>query len=95
MGGVGNIKMESQHGIYQVRLPLVNGKDAVMAGVCIDKITNTFPTYPIKGEIEDDIMNAFTKNGGIQQNLPKLPECVGGDVDFMIGPNILVTTLNK
>ena len=30
-------------------------------------------------------MNAFTKNGGIQQNLPKLPECVGGDVDFMIG----------
>ena len=85
LGGVGNIKMESQHGIYQVRLPLVNGKDAVMAGVCIDKITNTFPTYPIKGEIEDDIMNAFTKNGGIQQNLPKLPECVGGDVDFMIG----------
>ena len=85
LGGVGSIKMESQYGIYQVRLPLVNGKDAVMAGVCLDKITNTFPSYPLKGEIENDIKNAYAKNGGIQQNLPKLPECIGGDVDFMIG----------
>ena len=85
LGGVGNIKMESKHGIYQVRLPLVNGKDAVLAGVCLDQITNQFPSYPIKGEIEDDIKVAYTQNGGILQDLPRLPDCIGGDVDFMIG----------
>ena len=26
LGGVGNIKMESQHGIYKIRLPLVKEK---------------------------------------------------------------------
>ena len=85
LGGVGNIKMESQHGIYKIRLPLVNGKNAVLAGVCLDQITNTFPSYPIKGEIEDDIKKAYAVSGGTQQNLPKLPEFIGGDVDFMIG----------
>ena len=85
LGGVGNIKMESKHGIYQVRLPLVNGKDAVLAGVCLDQITNQFPSYPIKGEIEHDIKVAYTQNGGILQDLPRLPDCIGGDVDFMIG----------
>ena len=85
LGGVGNVKMESKHGIYQVRLPLVNGKDAVLAGVCLDKITNQFPSYPIKGSIENDIKTGYVHNGGDICNLPELPECIGGDVDFMIG----------
>ena len=83
--GVGNIKMESKHGIYQVRLPLVNGKDAVLAGVCLDKITNQFPSYPVKGQIENDIKAAYTQSGGVLKDLPRLPDCIGGNVDFMIG----------
>ena len=85
LGGVGNLKMESKHGIYQVRLPLVNGKDAVLAGVCLDQITNQFPSYPIQGKIEDDIRNGYTEIGGNLDDLPNLPVCIGGEVDFMIG----------
>ena len=85
LGGVGNVKMESPHGIYQVRLPLVNGKDAVLAGVCLDQITNEFPSYPIQGQIEDDIKSGYIQNGGNVNDLPSLPACIGGEVDFMIG----------
>ena len=59
IGGVGNLEMESQHGVYRIRLPLLNGRDAVLAGVCLDRITNTFPLYPIQGKVKEDIYNAF------------------------------------
>jgi len=85
LGGVGNLKTESKHGVYQIRLPLNNGRDAVLAGVCLEQITNTFPVYPINGEIQKDILHGFVKNGGNEQNLPKLPDSIGGDVDFLIG----------
>ena len=38
LGGVGECKMESPHGIYQVKLPLYNGKNAVLSGICLDKM---------------------------------------------------------
>ena len=40
--GVGNQKSESTHGIYSVRLPLFDGRDAVMSGICLD-IPQNFP----------------------------------------------------
>ena len=85
LGGVGNLKTESKHGVYQIRLPLNNGRDAVLAGVCLDKITNTFPVYPIKGKIHEDLLNAFKMSGRNETELPKLPDSIGGDVDFLIG----------
>ena len=85
LGGVGNLKAQSIHGIYQVRLPLANGKDAVLAGVCLDKITNTFPEYPLNGRISDDLLDAYKASGKDVNELPKLPNSVGGDVDIMIG----------
>ena len=60
LGGVGNIKMELKRGIYRVRLPLVNGKDADLAGVCLDQITIQFPSNSVQGKIEDDIKNRIT-----------------------------------
>ena len=89
LGGVGNLKTESQHGIYQVRLPLVNGNNAVLTGVCLDQITNTFPIYPIDGEIYSDIIAAYSESGKDESELPKLPSTIGGDVDFMIGTKYL------
>ena len=89
LGGVGNMKVESKHGIYQIRLPLTNGKSAVLAGVCLDTITNTFPIYPIKGQLQDDIFKAYEENGGNIDSLPKLPDSIGGDVDIMIGSKYL------
>ena len=49
LGGIGNLQTSSDHGIYQVRLPLHNGKNAVLSGLCIEHITTTFPIYPVHG----------------------------------------------
>ena len=89
LGGVGNLKTESIHGIYQIRLPLANGKDAVLAGVCLEKITNTFPEYPLNGKISKDLFDAYKASGKDVSQLPELPSSIGGDVDFMIGTKYL------
>ena len=89
LGGVGNLKTESKQGVYQIRLPLTNGKDAVLAGVSLDKITNTFPQYPLNGQIKADITRAFEASGEAIDQLPKLPDTIGGDIDFMIGTKYL------
>ena len=85
LGGVGDTKTLSQHGEYQVRLPLHNGKDAVFSGVCLDRITLTFPQYPLQGKIKDDIHRECNAVKFPIGNLPGFPESVGGDTHFMIG----------
>ena len=85
INGVGNAQSISRHGEFQVKLPLFNGKDATLQGLCLDAITHKFPVYPLQGEIESDINQAFnqTKRSG---KLPRLPYSVGGsEIDFMIG----------
>ena len=89
IGGVGNLEIESVHGVYRIRLPLLNGKDAVLAGVCLDRITNTFPVYPIHGEVKEDICNAYKERRNNEKDLPKLPDFVGGDIDIMVGAKYL------
>ena len=83
LGGVGGVQTQS-NGIYSVKLPLVNGKDAIMTGPCLDRITDEFPLYPLK-QVENDIQESFRKSGKELKNLPKLPKEVGGKVDFMVG----------
>ena len=41
--GVDNAQTTSSDGTYQVKLPIVNGNDAVLSGVCLDQITEEFP----------------------------------------------------
>ena len=89
LGGVGNATTRSTHGIYQVRLPLFNGKNAVLTGVCIDQITSTFPDYPLQGAVIDDIHTEYIKSGGVPEDLPKVAKFVGGAIDFMIGAKYL------
>ena len=84
LGGVGGISTESPHGLYTVRLPMFNGDEVQMSGVCLNQITSAFPEYSIKGKVEDDIHKAFVSEGGKPDCLPKLQETVGGEVDFMI-----------
>jgi len=38
MGGVGGITTDATHGIYSVQLPLSNGVNAMMTGVCVERI---------------------------------------------------------
>ena len=65
-------------------MPLHDGKNIHLSGICLDKITYTFPTYPLN-EVERDIHKAFLKSGGDPSDLPKLSPHVGGDSDLMIG----------
>ena len=85
IGGVGNSQLKTKHGIYQVKLPLFNGNEATLSGVCLDQITVKFPNYPIRGRVEDNIIKGYKVNGGDPRELPKLPKSVGGHTDFMIG----------
>lgn len=87
--GVGNLTTNSNHGVYQIQLPLYNGKYATMSGVCLEQITSCFPTYPLHGQVEDDIKAAFIKSGGDPTSLPRLPPSIGGETDFMIGAKYL------
>ena len=85
LGGVGGIVTTAEHGEYKVALPLSRGGEATFIGVCLDQITDTFPNYPLQGNVENDIHNAFRETEGDPATLPKLPKYVGGDIDFMIG----------
>ena len=83
--GLANSKTISEHGVYQVTLPLFNGENATLSGLCLNEITQKFPSYPLQGEIEDDIHRAYNLTEKPRE-LPKLPRSVGGsETDFMIG----------
>ena len=85
--GVGGMTMETPHGIYGVRLPIRGGHeyDALISGTCLDVITESFPSYPLHGRVENDIKVAFVEGGGNIEDLPALEATVGGDTDFMLG----------
>ena len=86
IGGVGGIVSQSPHGIYTVKLPMHDGDEIQLSGVCLEQVTSIFPKYPIQGKVEDDIHKAYQLEGGDPDRLPKLPRSVGGtDVDFIIG----------
>ena len=83
--GIAGIVVESQYGSYNVKLPLANGRDAQFTGLCFDKLTEDFATYPLQGAVEDDIRTAYKISGGNVDDLPRLPKSVGGEVDFLVG----------
>ena len=84
-GGVGNIEVKSSHGIFQIKLPLLNGSEATFSRVCLDQITVKFPQNPLKGIVEEDIAAGYKRQGNSSRDLPQLPQSVGGDTDFMLG----------
>ena len=84
IGGVGGVITETPHGIFSIKLPLVNGNTAMMTGTCLNQITHKFPIYPLQ-KVESDIRECYRKAGNDMNNLPRLPPSVGGHTDFMIG----------
>ena len=85
LSGVGNSQSVSKHGVYQVNLPLFNGTSVKFSGLCLEEITMKFPKYQLKGQVENDIQQAF-QTSNINAKLPDLPVSVGGyETDFMIG----------
>ena len=84
LSGVGDQKSVCDHGRYQITLRLHDGKNINLSGICLDKITSTFPTYQLGG-VEKDICQDYVSRGGDQTKLPKLPISVGGDTNIMLG----------
>ena len=84
LDGVGNIQTAAK-GEYLIRLPLASGKNAVMIGACLEKLTCEFPTCRLDGEVEQDIHDEFRLSGGDAKDLPSLRSMVGGAADIMIG----------
>lgn len=82
--GVGGMKMETPHGYYGIKLPVVGG-EALFSGLCLDLITQPFPLYPLKGDVEKDICSSFALSGGDPTSLPTLEPSVGGVTHFMFG----------
>ena len=71
LGGVGGVKAESKYGIYQVKLPLHSGSDAILSGVCLEKITESFPTHPLQGQVMQDIISSYKNSGANTSDLTK------------------------
>ena len=84
LSGVAEQQSICQYGRYKITLPLHNGTEVDLCGICIDTITSTFPTFPLD-QVEKDIKQDYLSKGGDLSNLPKLPPCVGGDTDIMLG----------
>ena len=66
----------SQHGIYKVNLPLYDGSQTTMLGVCLDNITSKFPLYPVLGKVLNGITKAYDILAKERNNMNKLLELV-------------------
>ena len=88
--GVGDKITVSEHGAYSICLPLKNGQNIIMSGICLDRVTTEFQTYSLS-KVNRDIRQACKKEGGtsLVNKLPKLPDSVGGDTDILIGSKYL------
>ena len=74
LSGVGDNKTISDHGIYEISLPLPNGKNNVMRCICLDTVTSSFPSNAL-GVAEREIRKDCIKRKGkiISGKLPKCP----------------------
>jgi len=75
ISGVGNNKTVSKDGVYTVTLPMGEGQEAVMSGVCLNKVTGKFPVFSL-GNAERDIRNHYESVGNDPDELPSLPDKV-------------------
>ena len=89
LDGVNNQSSVCKHGLYSIVLPLRNGNEAKMSGVCVDDITLPFPKYQLSIVEQDIIRHVNNTDPELLTKLPELPAEVGGVVDIMIGKDYL------
>ena len=82
--GIGDLKTVSTFGRWRITLPLQNGRKMALTGQCLEKITGRFVDFPLE-KVEKDFQKSYADAGHDPKNLPRLPKCVGGDTDIMIG----------
>ena len=74
--GVCDIQTWCEQGEYEIKLPLTDGGDAVMTGLCLDQITAEFPTHSLE-QAENDLKAEWNRLNKTSM-LPKLPKTIGG-----------------
>ena len=82
--GVNDSLIESQHGLWMVKLPVANATNAVLGGLCLDRITLTIPIYD-SDDAAKDIWYYCQRNNIDTEHMPMFPTRAGGDTDIMIG----------
>ena len=82
LSGVGDLVSWCQHGKYSVRLPLKGGGDVELTGLCLDKVTCTFPTYPL-AKVTSQAKSMSSRV--VKRKFPKMPKEVGGNTDILVG----------
>ena len=83
--GVGDKVLETKHGIWKNRLPMSDGNEAVVSGVCLDRITHKFPEYEFDNTIKEDIIEYCRRNRIDVDKISKFPKKAGEETDIMIG----------
>ncbi len=87
--GVNDQESICPHGTWSISLPLKNGKNAELSGLCLDSITVPFPKYTLD-KIEKDIRSVVGREKkDLLPKLPRLSKEVGGTVDVMVGKQFL------
>ena len=83
--GVGGATVTSQYGHYSIDFPIHDGRMATFSGLCLDTITGGMPPYPVR-EARKTLVEEYVAGGGKESELPQVPLLVGGDTDFLMGP---------
>ena len=74
LGAVGDVRTVSPHRVYEVDIPLHNGKPVVMRGACLNKVTSKFPMYPLHDQVQKDIIKNYKLASKDPKSLPRLPD---------------------
>ena len=82
--GVSDTVIESEHGLWTLKLPMANGKNAVVTGLCLNKVTHTIPDYEF-ADAAQDIKEYCKKNDIELDTMPQFPTSAGGDTAVMMG----------
>ena len=82
--GVGDTLVTTQHGHYNIKLPIHDGRLANFNGLCLDSITGNMPPYPVRAASKE-LVDEYVAQGGEASNLPQVPVSVGGETDFLLG----------
>ena len=84
--GVADQKSVCEKGSFVICLPLCDGRNAEMSGLCIPKITQTMPDYRLN-DVEADLRKECEQSGQMDllNRFPKLPDVVGGETHILLG----------
>ena len=70
------------------KLLLFYRAEAILSGVCLLKITETFPIYPFQGKIKNDRERFYRQYLGNPRDLPADPKSIGICVNIINGINL-------